>query len=161
VTVAVVSDTHLPRGTRRLPARCLDELARADLILHAGDFTGARVLADLEQLAPVHAVYGNMDDETLHEALPRERIVEVDGVRIGMVHIPGSRHGRAERLAAAFPSCQAVVYGHTHEPEVVRVGGTLVLNPGSPTERRRAPMRAMALLTVVDGVVDAQLLPLT
>jgi putative phosphoesterase len=161
VKIAVISDTHLPRGTRRLPARCLEELSHADAILHGGDFTGATVLEELRQLAPVHAVYGNMDDAALREALPHREVVELGGARIGMVHDPGPRHGRAERLAAAFPGCHAVVCGHTHEPELVRVGQTLVLNPGSPTERRRSPTRCMARLEVADGALNAELVPLT
>jgi uncharacterized protein len=160
VKIAVIADTHMPRGTRRLPASCLEALSRADAILHVGDVTAATVLQELEELAPVHAVYGNMDDANLREALPRERVVELAGARIGMVHIPGPRAGRAERLAAAFPGCHAVVYGHTHEPELARLGRVLVLNPGSPTERRRSPTRSMASLTVAGGRVEAKLVAL-
>ncbi len=161
MNVAVISDTHLPRGMRRLPARCLDQLSRADLILHAGDFVASSVLAELGELAPVEAVYGNMDEAALKAALPEQRVVEVGGARIGMVHIPGRRLGRAERLVAVFPGCDAVVYGHTHEPEATRFDGVWILNPGSPTERRRAPSRAMLVLAVAEGSVEPRLLDLT
>jgi hypothetical protein len=80
------------------------------------------VLEDLAALAPVEAVYGNMDEPALRTALPEQRVVEVGDVRIGMVHIPGAREGREERLVARFPGCHAVVYGHTHVPEVTRHG---------------------------------------
>lgn len=160
MNVAIISDTHLPRGTRRLPARCLDQLSRADLILHAGDFVAASVLSELGELAPVEAVYGNMDESALQASLPEQRVVEVGGARLGMVHVPGPRSGRAERLVAAFPHCDAVVYGHTHEPEATRFDGVWILNPGSPTERRRAPSRAMLLLAVTDGSVAPRLLEL-
>jgi uncharacterized protein len=162
VRVALVSDTHLPRGTRRLPARCLDELARAELILHAGDFTARSVLDELRSFAPVEAVYGNMDDAALREELARERVVEVAGARIGMVHIPGPRAGRAERLTALLPGCDAIVYGHTHEPEASRTpDGTLVLNPGSPTERRRAPTRSLMRLEIDGRRIVPELIALT
>jgi uncharacterized protein len=115
--VAVIADTHLPRGGRRLPDACVRELERAELIVHAGDVVAAWVLSELRRLAPVEAVYGNMDEPALRESLPAERVVEVEGV-----HIPGPAAGREERLAARFPGCAAVVYGHTHLPQVELVG---------------------------------------
>src|SRR2546421_9388352 len=99
--VAVISDTHLPRGTRALPDECLRLLRGADLILHGGDFVSAAFLEELRALGPpVEGVYGNMDEPALKETLPRERVVEAEGSRIGMVHIPGPRAGREARLAA-------------------------------------------------------------
>jgi len=108
------------------------------------------VLEELRELAPVAAVLGNMDAAELGHELPQRRVVEVEGVRIGMVHIPGPAHGRPERLAAAFPACAAVVYGHTHVPDLRQVDGTWILNPGSPTERRSSPHHSMAEISV-DG----------
>ena len=93
-------------------------------------------------------MYGNQDEPALKQTLPLERVVEVEGARIGMVHIPGPAAGRAARLRARFPGCDAIVYGHTHLPEMSRDDGVWILNPGSPTERRRAPARAMLVLTV-------------
>jgi uncharacterized protein len=151
--VAVISDTHLPRGSRRLPDACMRELARADLILHGGDLVAASVLEQLSALAPVEAVHGNMDEPALKEALPGRHVVEIAGARIGMVHIAGPTAGREERLIARFPGCDAVVYGHTHVPEVTRHGGVLILNPGSPTERRRAAARGMLVLEVEGGLL--------
>jgi uncharacterized protein len=97
-----------------------------------------------------------MDDAELKATLPLERMVEIEGARIGMVHIAGPSAGRAARLQARFPDCQAIIYGHTHVPEAVRHGGVWILNPGSPTERRRAPARAMLLLHVEDGRLDPE-----
>jgi uncharacterized protein len=159
-TIAVISDTHLPRGARRLPDSCLRELERADLILHGGDFVAASVLEDLAAVAHVEAVHGNMDEPALTATLPAERVVEVEGVRIGMVHIPGPRPGRHERLAVRFPGCDAVVYGHTHLPEVTLHGDLWILNPGSPTERRRASARAMLLIEVEADRLEPRLLEL-
>jgi putative phosphoesterase len=119
------------------------------------------VLEELRELGPpVAGVYGNMDSAELRELLPREHVVEIESVRIGLVHIPGPRAGREARLASRFPGCTAVVYGHTHMPEVTRHGNVWILNPGSPTERRRAPARSMSLLHVTDGRVKAELIEL-
>jgi putative phosphoesterase len=89
-----------------------------------------------------------MDEPGLREALPRQRVVEIAGKRIGMVHVPGPRAGREARLAARFPECDAIVYGHTHVPDVERYEDAWILNPGSPTERRAAPAHSMLLLTI-------------
>jgi putative phosphoesterase len=142
---------------RRLPEECLQELEQSELILHAGDFVEASVLGELGAFAPVAAVYGNMDEPALAQLLPERRVVEVAGARIGMVHVPGPRAGRAERLASSFPGCDAVVYGHTHVPDATRHGSTWILNPGSPTERRRAPSHSMLLLEVDGGRLEPRL----
>jgi len=149
VLVAVVSDTHLPRGARRLPASCVERLRRADLILHAGDLVAVSVLDELRLLGPpVHAVHGNVDEPALRALLPERLVVEAGEARIGMTHVPGPAEGREARLAARFPGCDAIVYGHTHLPQLERIGGVWILNPGSPTERRRAPFHTMIELRV-------------
>ena len=152
----------MPRGGRRLPESCLERLRAADLILHAGDVVAAEVLAALEALGPpVEAVHGNMDDATLRARLPAALVAEAGGVRIGMTHDAGPRAGREERLVRRFPHCAAVVYGHTHQPEVARVGEVWILNPGSPTERRRAPTHAMLELHVNAGRIEPDLIQLS
>ncbi len=158
--VAVISDTHLPRGTRRLPEACVELLRAADLILHAGDVVAASVLDELAQYAPVRAVSGNMDQPALLETLPKSRVVEVGEARIGMVHIAGPRAGREARLAVRFPDCHAVVYGHTHVPQVERFQHLWVLNPGSPTERRSAPFHSMLVLRVEGEEIEPELVRL-
>lgn len=160
--VAVIADTHMPRGGRRLPEGCVDQLRSADVILHAGDVVAEEVLEELRALGPpLHAVHGNMDDAALSDLLPETLVVELGGVRIGMTHDAGPRAGREERLASRFPGCAAVVYGHTHEPQVARVGGTWILNPGSPTERRRAPAHTMLVLEVAEGAIEPELIRLS
>jgi uncharacterized protein len=139
----------------------MEELERADLIVHAGDFVAASVLSELRAVGPVEAVYGNMDEPTLRESLPKERVVEVEGLRIGLVHIPGPTAEREARLVARFPGCAAVVYGHTHVPQVERFGDVWILNPGSPTERRRAPVHSMLVLEVAGEEIRPQLLALS
>jgi uncharacterized protein len=135
-------------------------LGEADLVLHAGDLVASSVLAELRKLSPVEAVVGNMDDEALSATLPGRTTVEIEGVRIGMVHDAGPRAGREQRLRAAFPDCAAIVYGHTHIPQLERHGDVWVLNPGSPTERRSAPSHSMALLRVSDGKLEPRLVAL-
>jgi uncharacterized protein len=162
VLVAAISDTHLPRGARRLPEACLERLRAADLILHGGDLSSAAFLEELRALGPpVEAVHGNADEPALREALPEQRVVEAAGARIGMVHIPGPAAGRAERLLARFPGCDAVLFGHTHLPVVERHGEVWLLNPGSPTERRRGPFHAMLLLEIEAGELRPELVRLS
>ena len=139
----------------------MEWLRRADLILHAGDFVAASVLDELRALAPVEAVRGNMDEPALQATLPERLVVTVEDVRIGLVHIPGSRAGREERLARWFPGCAAVVYGHTHVPQLERQRDVWIVNPGSPTERRRAPGHSMALLEVAGGTFQFRLIGLS
>ncbi len=144
--IALLGDTHMPRGERRLPEECERLLGEAEAILHVGDFTEASVLAVLEAYAPVYAVHGNMDEWPLRESLPERRVVEVGGLRIGLVHDPGPAEGRHARLRSWFPRCALVAYGHTHLPEATLDSGVWIVNPGSPTERRRAPRHTMAVI---------------
>ena len=129
-----------------MPADCIRLLEQADFILHTGDITAASVLAELESFGPVAAVHGNMDEPDLRASLPGRRVVEAEGHRIGLVHDARGAGGRHERLLQEFPDCDVIAYGHTHVPEVVRVGEIWILNPGSPTERRRAPDHTMIVL---------------
>jgi uncharacterized protein len=150
--VAIVADTHMPKGTRRLPDRCVHELEAADLIVHLGDFWAASVLEELERIGPpVAAVAGNVDEAALRRVLPQRTIVEADGVRLGLVHDAGPRKGRLGRLRRRFPDADAVLFGHSHLPVHEEVDGFQIFNPGSPTERRRAPSRSMGVATVALG----------
>jgi uncharacterized protein len=160
--VAAISDTHLPRGARRLPESCLERLRAADAILHCGDFSTTGALEELRALGPpVHGVRGNVDEPALRDLLPEELVVELGGARIGMLHAPGPAAGRGERLVRRFPGCAAVVFGHTHLPQVERHAGLWLLNPGSPTERRRAPFHSLLELRVAGGEIRPELVRLT
>jgi putative phosphoesterase len=131
------------------------------------------VLEELRELGPVEAVWGNVDELSLRRELPEERVVEAGGVRIGMVHDAGPAFGREARLATRFSGCDAVVYGHTHLAQIGRVrvpvpvragaveGDVWILNPGSPTERRRAPSRTMLVLDIGSGRIEPQLVTLS
>jgi putative phosphoesterase len=160
MVIAIISDTHMPRGQRRIPAGCLDRCRDADAILHAGDLLDVPVLELLHALGPpVHAIHGNVDTAAIRARLPARVELELAGARIGMIHAPGPAAGRLPRLRAAFPGCQAVVFGHTHMPEHAEQDGFQIFNPGSPTERRRAPLHTMGIARVADGAVAFELLP--
>jgi putative phosphoesterase len=161
VQLAVISDTHMPRGSRALPAACLERLRAADAILHAGDFVALEVLELLESLGPpVHAVHGNVDEPAVRMRLPAVRLVEAEGARIVMTHDGGPAEGRLARLRRRFADADAVVFGHSHLPLHEHDGGFHVFNPGSPTERRRAPAHTMGLATARDGRLEFELVRL-
>ncbi|HEX6389548.1 MAG TPA: YfcE family phosphodiesterase [Solirubrobacteraceae bacterium] len=158
----MISDTHIPRGTRVIPAACLERCAAADVILHAGDFIDLPVLELLRGLGPpLHGVHGNVDTPAVRAELPERLELELGGVRIGMVHIPpGPAARRLDALRAAFPRCDAVVFGHTHMPEHAERDGFQIFNPGSPTERRRAPAHTMGIATIAAGRIAFELVTL-
>lgn len=145
--IAVIADTHMPKGERALPEECVEKIRSAEALIHAGDFSAASVLADIEALCPVVlAVHGNVDDAELRRRLPELLELEVAGHTVAVVHDSGPRGGRLSRLRARFPAADAVVFGHSHMPLHEEEGGFQIFNPGSPTERRRAPRRSMGLL---------------
>jgi putative phosphoesterase len=161
VVLAVISDTHMPRGARQLPDACVARLVAADAILHAGDLMEAAVLDELLSLGPpVHAVRGNVDSSELQARLPLMRTVEAAGARIGMVHDAGPSTGRLARMRARFPDAHAVVFGHSHIPLHEQRDGFQIFNPGSPTERRRSPHHTMGLARVEDGTPSFELIVL-
>lgn len=156
--VAVIADTHMPRGDRRLPGDCVRRLEGADLILHAGDVMSASTLAEMELIGPpVVAVQGNQDDAELCRQLPLERTVDAEGARIAMVHDAGPATGRLSRMRRRFPDADAVVFGHSHIALHERDEGFQIFNPGSPTERRRSPSHTMGLARVDGGDVEFEL----
>jgi uncharacterized protein len=159
--LAIISDTHMPRGDRRIPDACLERMRAADAIVHAGDLVAEEVLALLEGLGPpVHAVHGNVDEPELRMRLPRVRVVEAEGVRILVTHDGGAADGRLARLQRRFPGMDAVVFGHSHVPLHEAADGFQIFNPGSPTERRRAPVHTMGMARVAAGRVRFELVEL-
>jgi putative phosphoesterase len=161
VIVAVISDTHMPRGNRRLPDRCVQRLVEADAILHAGDFMELEVLQAIQALGPpVHAVRGNVDSAQLITRLPLMRTVQLGDTRIGMVHDAGPAKGRLARMRARFPDAHAVVFGHSHIPLHEAADGFQIFNPGSPTERRRSPQHTMGIATIHANTVSFDLITL-
>jgi uncharacterized protein len=157
--IAVISDTHMPRGSRRLPEECVRRLEEADLIVHAGDLSRMLVLRELESYGPVVAVHGNVDDAEVGAALPEVASFEAGGAIIGIVHDAGSAKGRLARLRRRFPDADAVVFGHSHIPlHEQGPDGFQIFNPGSPTERRRAPAHTMGIAIVAGGRLAFELI---
>jgi putative phosphoesterase len=156
VLLAVISDTHMPRGNRRLP---IEHLQGKDAILHAGDLMEREVLEALQALGPpVYAVRGNVDSSWLQARLPLMRTLEFEGVRIGMVHDAGAKQGRLERMRRRFPDTQAVIFGHSHIPLHERREGFQIFNPGSPTDRRRQPTHTMGIASIANGQISFELM---
>ena len=156
--MVVVADTHIRRtGRRRLPDTAYGHLERADVILHAGDILVGEVLDELRGFAPVHAVLGNNDVE-LVGMLPETVSLEIDGVRVAMVHDSGPAQGRAGRMRRRFPDADVVVFGHSHIPwDDAGVDGQLLFNPGSPTERRAQPNHTLGTLDLDGGRVVSRI----
>jgi uncharacterized protein len=161
--IAVLADTHMPRGGRRLPAACVERIRAADLLLHAGDFSTLEVVRELESIGPpLVGVHGNVDSADVRRLLPEERVVEADGARIAMVHDAGERAGRLGRMRRRFEGrAGVVVFGHSHLPLHEQApDGFQIFNPGSPTERRRAPAHTMGLIHIESGSARCELVQL-
>lgn len=151
----VLSDTHLgPATLDRMPAEVFRMAEDADAVLHAGDVVHPAVLDALRERAPVHAVLGN-NDHALRGHLPVVLELDLDGVRVGMIHDSGATAGRGGRMRGRFPTADVVVFGHSHDPLVEQTGGgPLLVNPGSPTQRRRQPVHTVAWLELKSGQVE-------
>ena len=165
--VVLLSDTHAPRFWKGLPPAVAAHLAGADLILHAGDVCVPSVLDELAAYAPVHVVLGNNDGPEVAAWGAEETLeLELEGLRVAMIHDAGAKQGRTARMHRRFPGAELVVFGHSHIPldEAETFGdGTSVriVNPGSPTDKRRQSFRTLGLLDVADGVVrDLRIVPL-
>ncbi|MCR8674775.1 metallophosphoesterase [Micrococcus sp. HG099] len=163
----LLADTHIPPRARAMPAQVWDEVARADVVLHAGDWVEESVLDELEARSRrLVGVWGNNDDGALRARLPEVARVEISGVRIAMVHETGAARGRERRMAEAFPDADVLVFGHSHIPWDTVAGpetanpGLRLLNPGSPTDRRRQPVCTLMRAVVRDGgLADVELVP--
>ena len=154
----VLADTHIPRRARALPEELVPYLKRADLILHAGDLIEISLLDELALYAPVRAVKGNVDLPEVD--LPETLEFDFGGARIAMIHDSGRKEGRRRRLARRFPDARVIVFGHSHVPFLEDEDGLLLLNPGSPTDKRRQPRHTFALLHAEEGDVRAEIVVL-
>lgn len=137
----LLADTHIPRRARDLPAEVWAEVDHADVVVHAGDWVDVALLNALEARSTVLGCWGNNDGAELRARLPEVGRATLDGVRLAVVHETGSSHRRTERMTAAYPDVDLLVFGHSHIPWDVTTatGGLRLLNPGSPTDRRRQP----------------------
>ena len=148
----LISDTHIPGRAKRLPDVVVRVADAADLVIHAGDWVAASVLDELEQHGEVLGVYGNNDGPDLRERLPEVARRTIEGVRFAVVHETGAAQRREVRMDEAFPDTDVLVFGHSHIPwHTVSPRGMRLLNPGSPTDRRRQPVHTMMTAIVDDG----------
>lgn len=163
VRVVVLADTHAPRRWKSCPPRVAPYLRRADVILHAGDVCTAEVLDELAGYAPVHAVRGNNDGPDVAAwGAPDAAELDLDGLRVAMVHDSGPAAGRMRRMRRMFPEADLVVFGHSHIPFDEREDGLRLFNPGSPTDRRRQPAGTLGVLRIEAGrLVRARIVPVT
>ncbi|MFC5472265.1 metallophosphoesterase family protein [Cohnella suwonensis] len=160
--VVVVSDTHMPRMSKKLPDRLLRELKDADAILHAGDWTKLSLYEELAAFAPTYGVAGNNDGEDIVKRFGLSRIVALGGCRIGIAHGHGGlKRAATEAHAVSFfkgEKLDAIVYGHSHIPVLKRlaVGGPLIFNPGSPTDKRRQERYSFGIFRIKEGQLSAK-----
>ncbi|MBX9695659.1 MAG: metallophosphatase family protein [Cyanobacteria bacterium] len=155
--VAVISDTHVPNRAKDLPEEAYELIDSSDMLIHAGDMLTKDFLARLEKRLPVSAVRGNNDVDL---QLPETLELTLDDVNVAVIHDSGPSKGRRERMQSRFPNARIVIYGHSHIPECSDEGGLLLLNPGSPTDRRRQPYFTMALLELKEGEISAEIITL-
>ncbi|MET7977734.1 metallophosphoesterase [Streptomyces mirabilis] len=149
----LMSDTHLPKRAKALPPQLMAELPHADVVVHAGDWVDTATLDLLEERARrLVGVYGNNDGPALRARLPEVGRVDLDGLRLGVVHETGAAQGRERRCAERYPDLDVLVFGHSHIPWDTTTGtGLRLLNPGSPTDRRRQPHHTYMTATVTEG----------
>jgi len=145
-----IADTHVPKRARDLPGEVWREVETADVVFHAGDWVDVGLLDELEARARrLVGVWGNNDHGVLRERLPEVARVEIEGIRFGVVHETGPSKGREARCSAQFPELDVLVFGHSHIPwDTQAPSGLRLLNPGSPTDRRRQPVRTYLTATV-------------
>jgi putative phosphoesterase len=154
VRALVLADTHVRADVRAVPDVVWEAAASADVVLHAGDVVEGALLDRLAELAPIHAVLGN-NDAALRDRLPEALELDLGGVRVAMIHDSGPRAGRPRRMRARFPDADLVVYGHSHLPDdSAGMDGQRLFNPGSCTQRRRAPTRTYGILDLHDGRIS-------
>ena len=151
----LIADTHVPKRARDLPSRVWDEVADADVVLHAGDWVEPSLLDTLEARANrLVACWGNNDGEELRRRLPERADVTLDGVRFTVVHETGASAGRGARMTARYPDTDVLVFGHSHIPwDTTTESGLRLLNPGSPTDRRRQPFCTYMTATVSESAL--------
>lgn len=157
--LAVIADTHVPVRARDLPPAAWEIVEGSDGVLHAGDIVAPALLDRLRERVPVWAVLGN-NDHAFGDALPERLELELDGVPLAMVHDSGDARDRRARLRRWFPAARVVVFGHSHIPLLEDDGGLLLLNPGSPTDRRRMPSFTLATLILEGGRPRAEIVEL-
>lgn len=153
VKLLIVADTHVPKRARVLPEQVWTEVDRADVVIHAGDWVDVALFQEMQERSKrLVACRGNNDGEELRARMPERADVTLDGLRISVVHETGASAGREKRMAALYPDIDVLVFGHSHIPwDTLAPGGLRLLNPGSPTDRRRQPFCTFITAVAEDG----------
>jgi uncharacterized protein len=151
--IVITADTHIPKK-KQLPYKLLQEFERADLIIHAGDWSSVEVYHTLSSFAEVKGVYGNIDSDEVRGILPEKEIIEIKGYRIGIVHGHGEKKTTENRALEAFEgeTLDIIVFGHSHIPMIKYYKKTLLINPGSPTDKRALPYYSYVNLSLHEGI---------
>lgn len=157
--IGVISDTHIPRRAVIVPDVVKQKFKEVDLIIHAGDLVDLKVIKELEEIAPVEAVYGNIDPVQVRDRLPRKRLISLGNFTIGIFHGDGVSGNTLKRAREAFSGYKTdcIVFGHSHIPLTERIDGILMFNPGSPTDRRKQPYHSFGLLTLTGESIDGRI----
>lgn len=152
--VIVIGDTHMPKKAETLPIPLLSELERADLIIHTGDWSSLEVYEELSRFAEVKGVRGNIDQVEIVESFPEKLLLSIKGFHIGVFHGDGTKGTTEKRALEAFESEQVdvVLFGHSHIPYLRYHQKTLLINPGSPTDKRRVPVNSFVVLTIKETI---------
>ena len=156
--IGLISDTHIPDRAKEIPEKVFEAFSEVDLIMHAGDLTSPKVIDDLEQIAPVMAIQGNMDRARGID-LPAAKVIEAEGLKIGIVH--GEVYPRADTQQLVYLAKELdvdiLVSGHSHQPKIEQTDGVLLLNPGSPIVPRLAD-RTVMILEINNKEVDVEII---
>lgn len=151
--VGIISDTHVPDRSRKLPEWLFDELEGCELILHAGDVTTVETFKELEKIAPVKAVQGNCDSYKIND-LPISRELTLADTKIAMTHGHKVRGEKVNGLQYMFPEADIIIFGHTHDAYHEKFAGQDIINPGSPTSRKRMKYYSAVIAEIEDGLKD-------
>ena len=156
--ILVLSDTHIPRVAQDLPRSVYDQIAKVDMILHAGDFVDEDVLAKLKKLKTTHAVYGNMDSIELRRTLKAKEVITAGKFRIGLIHGYGAPRDLIDTVRSEFGTVDAIVFGHSHTAVSTIKDGILFFNPGSPTDNIFATANSYGILEVTDQKIEGKII---
>jgi len=158
--IVVISDTHMPRTAQDLPAGLYEEIAKSDMIIHAGDFVEIDILNKLRKLKPTKAVCGNMDSQAIRNELKPKEIIEAGKFKIGLIHGYGAPADLVDTVASEFTGVDAIVFGHTHSPVNMMKDGVLFFNPGSPTDTIFAKTNSFGILDITDEAIKGKIIKL-
>ncbi|WP_281177660.1 metallophosphoesterase family protein [Paenibacillus dakarensis] len=154
--IGVVSDTHMPRMAKQLPAELVKGIISSDLIIHAGDWSSWGVYETLRGIAPVEGVAGNTDSKEIENRLGLSKVIVIEGFRIGIVHGHGSKGTTESRALSAFSGqkVDCIIFGHSHIPLLKQIGDVILFNPGSPTDKRRQPQYSYGIIEIENGELN-------